>query len=119
MNDCINCLQKQRAKNLLQQEKQVIGRRVALLNTLKRISISWPFLKRPNNCSQEQFIHAEFSKKMCSNRHTWLLSWLDQVSPSVPVAMGQHIRFSSNTKKKFYLGLKPSPKPLKICFSSG
>lgn len=53
MNDCINCLQEQRAKNLLQQEKQVIGRRVALLNTLKSISVKWPFLKRPNNCSQE------------------------------------------------------------------
>lgn len=35
MNDCINCLQEQRANNFLQQEKQVIGRRVALLNTEK------------------------------------------------------------------------------------
>lgn len=33
--------------------------------------------------------------------------------------MGEYIKFSSNTKKIFYEGLKPSQKPSKIPFPVG
>lgn len=103
VHDCIHGLQKQRVKDLPQQQQQVLGRSWLHCSTLqlKSSSINWPFLKRPNNCSQLTALFMLNSAKMYFNRCTWLLYWLDQVSPSAPAAMGEDIRFANNTKRNF------------------